>query len=69
MFKRTIFVLLLASLAGSSLFAQKFTKRELARREAREAYYFCGATFTFSAAEPAMIFSAISSVSRGRKYS
>ena len=49
MFKRTIFVLLLASLAGSSLFAQKFTKRELARREAREAYYFCGATFTFSA--------------------
>lgn len=49
MSKRTILVLSLALAIGPSLFAQKFTKREQARREAREAYYFCGATFTLSA--------------------
>lgn len=30
-----------------TVYAQKFTKREQARREAREANYFCGATFSF----------------------
>lgn len=49
MFKRTILVLSLALTLGPSLFAQKFTKREQARREAREAYYFCGSTFTLTA--------------------
>ncbi len=42
-------ILLFATAFGSSLFAQKFTKKEQARREAREQYYFCGSTFTFTA--------------------
>ncbi len=49
MLKRTILVLSFALAIGPSLFAQKFTKKEQARREAREAYYFCGATFTLTA--------------------
>lgn len=50
MTKRTILIVsLLAATLGSSLYAQKFTKREQARREAREAYYFCGASFTLTA--------------------
>lgn len=50
MIKRTILVLLFATTAlGQTLYAQKFTKKEQARREAREAYYFCGASFTFTA--------------------
>ena len=47
--KRTLLFLALALLACPSVFAQKFTKREKARQEARENYYFCGATFTLSA--------------------
>lgn len=49
MLKRTILLLSLALFVGPSLYAQKFTKKEQARREAREANYFCGATFTYSA--------------------
>jgi len=43
-------VLLLASVLGpTTVYAQKFTKKAQARREAREANYFYGASFTFSA--------------------
>lgn len=49
MLKRTIFVLLFVmSLGASSVYAQKFTKKAQARREAREANYFYGASFTFT---------------------
>lgn len=48
-FKRTLLIFSLALFACPTLFAQKFTKREQARRQAREEYYFCGATFTLTA--------------------
>lgn len=49
MLKRTILVLLCAlSVGGSALYAQKFTKKAQLRREAREANYFYGASFTFT---------------------
>lgn len=49
MLKRTILVLLFAfSLAPATLYAQKFTKKAQLRREAREANYFYGASFTFT---------------------
>jgi hypothetical protein len=47
--KRTLLIFSLALIACPTLFAQKFTKREQARRQAREEYYFCGATFTLTA--------------------
>lgn len=47
MTKKITLVLLMTLCLAPSVFAQKFTKREQARREAREANYFCGATFTF----------------------
>lgn len=47
---KKIFTVLLFSLAATApIFAQKFTKREQARREARENYYFCGNSFTLTA--------------------
>lgn len=49
MTKKVLFVLLFCFLITTPAFAQKFTKREQARREARENYYFCGNMFTFSA--------------------
>lgn len=49
MTKRTILGLLLAVCVFPSVYAQKFTKKEQARREAREANYFYGASFTFTA--------------------
>ncbi|MBQ0056601.1 MAG: hypothetical protein KBT20_02990 [Bacteroidales bacterium] len=48
MTKRFFLVLLLVMTLVPSVFAQKFTKKEQARREAREANYFCGASFTFT---------------------
>lgn len=49
MLKRTILVFLFAlSLAPATLYAQKFTKKAQLRREAREANYFYGASFTFT---------------------
>ena len=42
-------MLLVVMTSASCVFAQKFTKREQARREAREANYFCGASFTLTA--------------------
>ena len=47
--KVLLVMLLLAVTAPSGLYAQKFSKKEQARREAREANYFCGATFTLTA--------------------
>ena len=49
MLKRTILLLCCALPLITDLQAQKFTKKEQARREAREANYFYGATFTFAA--------------------
>lgn len=48
MVKRTILGLLLAVCVFPSVYAQKFTKKEQARREARKANYFYGASFTFT---------------------
>jgi len=48
MLKRTILVLLFALTLGPMAHAQKFTKKAQARREAREANYFYGASFTFT---------------------
>lgn len=48
MLKRTILILLFALSLGPTLHAQKFTKKAQARREAREANYFYGASFTFT---------------------
>lgn len=47
--KRIISFVLLGLLVMAPLSAQKFTKKEQARREAREANYFHGASFTFTA--------------------
>lgn len=49
MTKKILSVLLFCFVVVSPALAQKFTKREQARREARENYYFCGNMFTFSA--------------------
>lgn len=49
MTKKLLAVLLFGCVAIAPAFAQKFTKREQARREARENYYFCGNMFTFTA--------------------
>lgn len=49
MTKKIFTVLLLGFLSFASVFAQKFTKREQLRREAREKNYFCGNMFTFTA--------------------
>jgi len=46
MLKRNIVVLLVALFAITPIFAQKFSKKEQLRREAREANFFYGATFT-----------------------
>lgn len=48
MLKRNIVVLLVSLFAITPIFAQKFTKKEQLRREAREANFFHGATFTFT---------------------
>lgn len=48
MLKRIALVFLCAITLGSPLYAQKFSKKEQARREAREANYFYGASFTFT---------------------
>lgn len=49
MTKKILSVLLISLITIAPAFAQKFTKREQARREARENYYFCGNMFTFTA--------------------
>ena len=49
MTKKSLAVLLFCFVAVAPSFAQKFTKREQARREAREKYYFCGNMFTLTA--------------------
>lgn len=49
MTKKILSVLLFSLVAITPIYAQKFTKREQARREARENYYFCGNTFTLTA--------------------
>lgn len=49
MTKKIFTVLLFGFVSLAPCFAQKFTKREQARREARENYYFCGNMFTFTA--------------------
>lgn len=49
MLKKISVVLLLGLVSFTSVYAQKFTKREQLRREAREKYYFCGNTFTLTA--------------------
>ena len=49
MIRKIILVLMIMLVSAPAIFAQKFTKREQARREAREANYFCGASFTFTA--------------------
>lgn len=48
MTKKILTVLLFGFVSIAPLFAQKFTKREQQRREARENYYFCGNMFTFT---------------------
>ncbi|MCF0180005.1 MAG: outer membrane beta-barrel protein [Bacteroidales bacterium] len=48
MIKKILTVLLFAYISTASIFAQKFTKREQARREAREKNYFCGNMFTIT---------------------
>lgn len=47
--KKNLLLLIVALLSASPVFAQRFTKREQARREARAANYFYGASFTFTA--------------------
>lgn len=49
MTKKIFAIFLFGLVALTPLYAQKFTKREKARREARENYYFCGNMFTFTA--------------------
>lgn len=49
MTKKLLSVILFCFVTVAPSFAQKFTKREQARREARENYYFCGNMFTFTA--------------------
>ena len=49
MTKKFLAVLLFGLVSVAPAFAQKFTKREQARREARENYYFCGNMFTLTA--------------------
>lgn len=48
MLNKSILVLLVSLFLVPPAYAQKFTKKEQARREAREANYFCGASFTFT---------------------
>ncbi|MDO4497857.1 MAG: hypothetical protein Q4B58_08550 [Bacteroidales bacterium] len=48
MLKRNIVILLVALMSVAPMYAQKFSKKEQARREAREANYFCGTTFTIT---------------------
>ncbi len=48
MTKKILTVLLFAFVSTAPIFAQKFTKREQARREAREKNYFVGNTFTIT---------------------
>ena len=48
MTKKILTVLLFAFISTAPIFAQKFTKREQARREAREKNYFCGNMFTLT---------------------
>lgn len=49
MTKKILLGLLLAICVFPSVYGQKFTKKEKARREAREANYFYGASFTLTA--------------------
>jgi len=49
MTKKLLTVLLFTFISIAPIFAQRFTKREQARREAREKNYFCGNTFTLTA--------------------
>lgn len=49
MFKKVSLIIILASLVVTPVFAQKFSKKEQQRREAREANFFYGATFALTA--------------------
>lgn len=48
MLKRKLVVLLIALIGVTPMMAQKFSKKEQARREAREANFFHGASFTLT---------------------
>lgn len=47
--KKNLLLLIVAFISASPVFAQRFTKREQARRDARTANFFYGASFTFTA--------------------